>query len=360
MRIRSLILAGFLLCGHLSFAQGDGCRGALSALVRVKEQITPTLNASTESGRERLSVMLSTLKNATNLCKEFPDLWYYRTVIARQLGKPDAYAEKKLQELSYVAQYDPFKLPQAAEEPEKQESPTHVRKKWALVIGIDQYQDERVPRLNFAVKDSQDFEEFLKDPEGGRFDPANIIHLVDQKATLTGIRQALGKLRAQVQKDDLVVLYFSGHGSPREMDPNGMSYIITNDTSLDGPENLYATSLQMIDLVQQVNRDIKARRVVLFLDTCYSGDAQRVDDEEAGSARGIDGIQPGIQQSNGRLWPGRPHRQPGRRAIVGESGMEERVLHSLPHQPASAESRKREPGRPLSPGAGRCILTGPP
>jgi hypothetical protein len=129
------------------------------------------------------------------------------------------YAEKKLEELSYVAQYDPFMLPQAAEEPPKQEGPTHVRKKWALVVGIDQYQDEHVPRLNFAVKDSQDFEEFLKD----------LIHLVDQKATLTGMRQALGKLRAEVQKDDLVVLYFSGHGSPREMDPNGMSYIITGE-----------------------------------------------------------------------------------------------------------------------------------
>jgi uncharacterized caspase-like protein len=31
--------------------------------------------------------------------------------------------------------------------------------------------------------------------------------------------------------------------------------------------------LQMIDLVQIINRELKARQVVLILDTCYSGDA---------------------------------------------------------------------------------------
>jgi uncharacterized caspase-like protein len=38
---------------------------------------------------------------------------------------------------------------------------------------------------------------------------------------------------------------------------------------------LYATSLQMIELVQTLNREIRARRVALFLDTCFSGDAVR-------------------------------------------------------------------------------------
>jgi hypothetical protein len=37
---------------------------------------------------------------------------------------------------------------------------------------------------------------------------------------------------------------------------------------------LYATSLQMIDLVQEVNRQLKARRVTLILDASFSGDAQ--------------------------------------------------------------------------------------
>ena len=57
------------------------------------------------------------------------------------------------------------------------------------------------------------------------------------------------------------------------MDPNGVSYVVLHDTNLDDEATLYATSLQMIDLVQQINREIKAQRVILILDTCFSGDA---------------------------------------------------------------------------------------
>ena len=59
----------------------------------------------------------------------------------------------------------------------------------------------------------------------------------------------------------------------KRQDPNGVSYVVVHDTNLDDAATLYATSLQMIDLVQQINREIKARRVVLVLDTCFSGDA---------------------------------------------------------------------------------------
>jgi uncharacterized caspase-like protein len=57
------------------------------------------------------------------------------------------------------------------------------------------------------------------------------------------------------------------------MDPNGVSYVVLHDTNLDDEATLYATSLQMIDLVQQINREVKAQRVILILDTCFSGDA---------------------------------------------------------------------------------------
>src|SRR5258708_2873151 len=95
----------------------------------------------------------------------------------------------------------------------------------------------------------------------------------------------MGWMRANALPDDLVVIYISSHGSPRNIDPNGVSYIIMNDTDLGDSAKLYATSLQMIDLVQQINREIKARRVVLFLDTCYSGDASNAGREGDGSRR---------------------------------------------------------------------------
>jgi len=163
------------------------------------------------------------------------------------------------------------------------------------VVGINEFRDDRIAPLNFAVKDSSDFVNFLEDPNGGRFKPARIEHLVNQRATLSGIREALGRLRVNAKPDDLVVVYLSSHGSPRDSDPNGVSYIITHDTDLGGPDKLYATSLQMIDLVQMLNRDLRARRVVLILDTCFSGDARSGMGTGGAGSKAIE-----------RVWPATP------------------------------------------------------
>ena len=258
-------------------AQSDSCKGALNALNRVKEEITPKLSASTDAGKRRLEVMESTLERSTRVCKDIGELWYYRMEVSHQLGleKDAAYAKTKVDDLQYDGHFDPFSMPPAATPPPaaEQAASGKVRQKWALVVGIDNFQDKRIPGLHYSVKDSSDFVDFLKDPKGGRFDPTHIVHLENDKATLEGIREGLGRLRVKAQPDDLVVVYLSTHGSPREQDPNGVSYVVVNDTNLDDAATLYATSLQMIDLVQQINREIKARRVVLVLDTCFSGDA---------------------------------------------------------------------------------------
>jgi uncharacterized caspase-like protein len=290
------VLTVLLALGPISpaaLAQSDSCNGALNALNRVKEEISPKLSAETPTGKTKLQVMASTLERGTRVCRDFGELWFYRMVVAHRLGveKDAAYAKTKADDLGYTAEFDPFSLPPSATPPSPSQSPTpgqprgqtpgtapsptpgKVRQKWALVVGIDSFNDKRIPTLHFSVKDSSDFVDYLKDPKGGQFDPAHIIHLANDKATLEGIREGLGRLRVDAQPDDLVVVYLSSHGSPRDIDPNGVSYVVVHDTNLDDAATLYATSLQMIDLVQQINREVKARRVVLILDTCFSGDA---------------------------------------------------------------------------------------
>jgi uncharacterized caspase-like protein len=258
-------------------AQGDGCQGALNALNRVKEQITPTLSANTAGGKKRLEVMQSALENGTHLCKDNPELWFYRMAVSQRLGldKDYRYAKDKVDESGYDNHFDPFSVPPAATpRPDLANlASTGPSKKWALVVGIDKFQDKRAPQLKYAAKDSRDFVNFLEDAHGGRFDPSHVQHLENEGATLKGIKEGLGRLRVQAKPEDLIVLYLSSHGSSRYMDPNGVSYIITHDTDLEDAATLYATSLQMIDLVQEVNREFKAHQVVLILDTCYSGDA---------------------------------------------------------------------------------------
>ena len=290
-----LLLVSAVLLPYSAEAQGDRCQGALSALNRVKEQITPSLSASTAAGKQRLEVMHSALENGTHLCKDFPELWFYRMTVSQRLGldKDYLYAKEKVDELNYGNHFDPFSVPPAATPPANIASVpgTHVSQKWALVVGIDKFSDPRAPQLQYAVKDSRDFVTFLEDPQGGRFEPSHVMHLENEGATLKGIKEGLGELRLKASANDLVVLYLSSHGSARSMDPNGVSYIITHDTDLEDGATLYATSLQMIDLVQEINRELKARQVVLILDTCYSGDAL---------------TNPGMAESRGSILIGNP------------------------------------------------------
>lgn len=278
-----------LLTPQASVAQADGCRGALEALNRVKEQITPRLSASTKQGNERLQVMQSTLERGTRVCKEFPELWYYLAVLSERLGqdKDAQYAREKLERFKEDGrwdpklEFDPFTMPPVPQRAPAASPPmlatalasSPVGRKWALVVGIDEFADTRAEKLDYAVKDSKDFADFLRDPQGGRFDPKHVFYLANSDATIKGLREQLGKIRLHAKPDDLVVIYIASHGSAREMDPNGVSYIVANDTDLDNPATLYSTSLQMIDLVQVVNRDFQAKSVVLILDTCFSGDA---------------------------------------------------------------------------------------
>src|SRR5579863_7479697 len=76
-----------LLLPNRGLAQADGCRGALNALNRVKEQITPRLNPSTPAGNSRLTVMQSTLERGASNCREFPELWFYLAVVSQKLGR---------------------------------------------------------------------------------------------------------------------------------------------------------------------------------------------------------------------------------------------------------------------------------
>jgi uncharacterized caspase-like protein len=96
---------------------------------------------------------------------------------------------------------------------------------------------------------------------------------LNEQATLGEVRTGIGRIRERVKPDDMVLIYIASHGSPRQVDPNGVSYVIMHDTKLDTAANLYATSLQMIDLVEILRRDVPAKRVILILDTCFSGQA---------------------------------------------------------------------------------------
>ncbi len=142
--------------------------------------------------------------------------------------------------------------------------------KWALVVGISNFQNQEIPKLVYAAKDARDFAEYLIKDAG--FSPDHVRLLVDEKATERRVMSELGnKFLARVARpDDLVVLYFSTHGSPAQMDLRGRNYIVAFDSD---PQDLYATGIQMDQVLESIQSRVLSDRVLVLLDACHSGGA---------------------------------------------------------------------------------------
>jgi uncharacterized caspase-like protein len=134
---------------------------------------------------------------------------------------------------------------------------------YAVIIGISEYQDERIPDLRFTVNDAQGLYDILTNFDYGRVHPENITLLLNEEATDRNIKRAIGKwLGRRATEDDTVIIYYSGHGAPE----GGETYWVTHNARID---DLYTTALNSNDIADMLDR-IAAKRVVLFLDSCYS------------------------------------------------------------------------------------------
>lgn len=80
----------------------------------------------------------------------------------------------------------------------------------ALVIGISTY--THMPVLKYSDDDAYRMYAFLKSPEGGALRDDNIRMLIDEEATRKNIKNAMTELFMNAGPDDLVLMYYSGHG----------------------------------------------------------------------------------------------------------------------------------------------------
>ncbi len=146
---------------------------------------------------------------------------------------------------------------------------------YGVVIGIGKYRDTGIPVLKYATNDAREIYNILTDPQYGNFPRENVKLLLDEQATLTEIKSAMGTfLSRNAGKDDTVCIYFAGHGSP-EIDPTGKAddrlekFIVPYDAKKD---DLFGYGLSM-DEIRKIYERIESKKVVFFIDSCYSGEA---------------------------------------------------------------------------------------
>jgi uncharacterized caspase-like protein/Tfp pilus assembly protein PilF len=137
--------------------------------------------------------------------------------------------------------------------------------RWAIVVGISQYQHKSL-NLKYADRDAEALYELLLTPSGGGFEKDHVIKLVNENATTANITRALRSFLKKPAKEDIVLIYFACHGGPDRERPD-ILYLITHDTD---PDEIAGTGLPMREIKLSLRENLLAERVILIADTCHS------------------------------------------------------------------------------------------
>ncbi len=130
------------------------------------------------------------------------------------------------------------------------------------MLGVGRYQARTVNPLPYAKDDAESFVEELK-KLGWR--KSHIRCLTDQESTKANVQEALDGWLTKAGKNDVVVLYWSGHGFPDPESPEKV-YLACYDTDPLKPWTGYR-----MDRVIDALKEKGARNVIVIADTCHAG-----------------------------------------------------------------------------------------
>ncbi|HEX5942407.1 MAG TPA: caspase family protein, partial [Anaerolineales bacterium] len=136
--------------------------------------------------------------------------------------------------------------------------------KYALIIGNDRYTDQKLAKLKTPAADSQALARVLKDQNIGSFD--EVIPLINK--TEVQVSRAISALLSNKKPEDLVLVYFSGHGV---LDDRGRLFLALKDTQTS---LLKSTAIPSSFIADEMD-SCRSKRQILILDCCHSGAFER-------------------------------------------------------------------------------------
>ena len=170
----------------------------------------------------------------------------------------------------------------------------------ALIIANDAYEHEALKNLQAPGADAEALGSVLGDPQIGGF---SVQVIRNELSHVTQLQ--IEELYSESRPDDVLLLYFSGHGLKND---SGELFFAASNTR---PDRLASTAVPA-EFVQRCMRDARSRSIVLLLDCCYSGAfGQGGAVRAAGEANVLD--------SFAQAWPGGGR---GRAVITASNAME--------------------------------------
>jgi len=132
-----------------------------------------------------------------------------------------------------------------------------IQRKIAVLVGLDNYVDDRIPLLENAGRDVEAVARVLETQLGYQT-------VVVRDASREAIVGVLNRLALTARAHDSVVVYYAGHGTV--VDATGLGYWIPASANAERPESWISNN----DIGKLVGR-LRASQVVLISDSCFSG-----------------------------------------------------------------------------------------
>lgn len=132
---------------------------------------------------------------------------------------------------------------------------------WAVLVGVNQYQDGDINNLAFCVADVTAVHQLLQ-PD---YEAVKLLTDACEECppTRANILSELAAVSEAAEAEDLLLFYFCGHGIAKD----GESYLLPCDARRMVPT---FTGISVRDIREIMERSA-ARRRVIVLDACYSG-----------------------------------------------------------------------------------------
>jgi antitoxin component YwqK of YwqJK toxin-antitoxin module len=130
-----------------------------------------------------------------------------------------------------------------------------------LAIGIDDYTNDDLDLTN-ANKDVQSLVTTLENQKGRMFNEVKTKVISNQEATKANIEDAIRQIKGKAAKDDLVLIYFAGHGA----ESGGSFYLKPTDVKSD-PSEMEISSIDNRWIMEEISR--YSAPTLYFLDASY-------------------------------------------------------------------------------------------
>lgn len=149
-------------------------------------------------------------------------------------------------------------------------------KRWALVVGVDKYNDPQISPLRGAANDARTLADALVRYSG--FPPDQVILLAtdqptERQPTRVNLLRRLSNLAGAVPKDGLLLISFSGHGMERD----GHAFLLPSDAQISDQISFLEDTAISVSRMRELIRSTGVGQVMVLLDACRNDPGGRAD-----------------------------------------------------------------------------------